>query len=1530
MTTAVKYDLSPPLRELVKQQGPFEPNPKQFTRPEGNEILNKPIVNGFSGDGAVQSVYNLFSPLIPSPVITINGIPNNWGVAPPDAHGEVGPIHYIQMFNLGYQIWNKTTGASILGPIKNNLLWAGFGGPCQTENAGDPVVLHDQMADRWMLTQFTDTGAPFFNCVAISQTSDPTGAYHRYSFSTPSFPDYPKYGIWPDAYYLNTRESGIGVLGNIALERAEMLVGNPAARQVRFTTTETGSGPNGLLPSDMDGSTLPPAGTPNFFVGTQDNDAGAVGDNILLYKFHVDWVTTANSTFTGPTVIPVAPFNSFLSTCAGRSCIPQLGTTNQLDHLGYRQRPTFRLAYRNFGTHASLVTNQSVEASPGMAGVRWYELRSTPPTVDPTLFQQGTYNPGSTDGIFRWMGSIAMDHVGNMALGYSVSNASLFPGVRYTGRLASDPLGTMPQGEGTIVNGTGSQTAGGNRWGDYSSMNVDPVDDCTFWYTTEWVPTTSASGWRGIGGAFKFPDCSQGTPTPTVTGTPPTATRTTTSTNTVPVPTATATVCASNYTFTSATGGVIVPGTVDIGNHGDDVITSVTLPFAYTVYDMSFTTVNVSSNGNLQFNSAITGLNDYINACLPVTDRAYSYTIYAFWDDQITAPAGKGVFSSVTGVAPNRIFGLDFRTCGFSTATTCAAGTDTNYQIRLYEGQTKFDIIYGVMGLTGSSATTGVQKNTTVFAQYTCNTAIAAGTIVTGTLGSCATATPGGATATATSPAPTATATTCAAQPAWQSGPSQAPGRYTQQGAVGSDGNFYVAGGQDAANAIVGDFSRFNSGSNTWTSLGNIPAPAGQVSVGAAGTKIYVAGGFVGGTAITSTLRIYDIPSNTWTFGASMPASVEAAAGVVLSGKFYVIGGDDFNASVNSNYIYDIALGTWSTGPTLPAVRTNLNGTAAGGLVYVYGGADAAFAGVNSLYSFNPGTSTWTTLLSNPLGTNNGNYAPVTTYGAGTLLVAGGSSVSGTGAFIPHNFTYLYNIAGNSWSAGPNMISPRTGHALGTLNDGRVIAYSGLNASPATVTTTSELLAPAGGCVTPTVGPSSTPVNTAVATNTVPPTVAATATTCAVTNVVADGGFEGGTPSASWTEKSTNFGTPLCDAACGNGGGTAGQRTGAWWVWFGGTADEEDGAVSQTVNIPAGGATLQFYLWIGAHSGLGTADFMRVLVGGTEVFRADDTNTEYDAGYTLVTVPIAATGNVILRFEEHNDAGTDVINFNVDDVTLNTGGGCATATVGASSTATTQATAVATSTTGATSVASSTATVGPTACPIQYVDVPPGSEFYPYIRCLACRKIANGYACGGPGEPCDPNNTGYFRPFMSITRGQIAKMVSNAAGFGEDPGPQIFEDVPVSHPFYAFINRLTMRGHMGGYACGGPGEPCVPPGNRPYFRSGANATRGQVSKIVANAAGITTPIPAGTQTYEDVPSSNPFWVYIERLSALGVMGGYLCGGTGEPCVPPGNRPYFRPFAEITRAQTSKIVANTFYPNCQTPVRSPSKERVKNR
>jgi hypothetical protein len=206
--------------------------------------------------------------------------------------------------------------------------------------------------------------------------------------------------------------------------------------------------------------------------------------------------------------------------------------------------------------------------------------------------------------------------------------------------------------------------------------------------------------------------------------------------------------------------------------------------------------------------------------------------------------------------------------------------------------------------------------------------------------------------------------------------------------------------------------------------------------------------------------------------------------------------------------------------------------------------------------------------------------------------------------------------------------------------------------------------------------------------------------------------------------------------------------------------------------------------------------------------------------------------------------------------------------------------------------------------------VPPEHTFYESIRCLACRQIINGYSSGcETGNPC-------FRPGNNVTRGQVAKMASNSAGFSEPAGAQQYQDVPPGHTFYDFIWRLTDRGLVNGYPCGGPGEPCVAPGNLPYFRPGADVTRGQLSKIVANAAGLTQP--PGAQQYQDVPPGHTFYDFIWRLTALGVMQGYPCGGIGEPCVPPGNLPYFRPGANATRGQTSKIVANTFFPECSTP------------
>jgi hypothetical protein len=218
------------------------------------------------------------------------------------------------------------------------------------------------------------------------------------------------------------------------------------------------------------------------------------------------------------------------------------------------------------------------------------------------------------------------------------------------------------------------------------------------------------------------------------------------------------------------------------------------------------------------------------------------------------------------------------------------------------------------------------------------------------------------------------------------------------------------------------------------------------------------------------------------------------------------------------------------------------------------------------------------------------------------------------------------------------------------------------------------------------------------------------------------------------------------------------------------------------------------------------------------------------------------------------------------------------------------------------------ATATPTQCAIEFTDVPVGSTFYPFVRCMACMGIINGYSTGcETGNPC-------FRPGNNVTRGQLSKIVSNAAGFDDDPGGRQFEDVAEGSTFYDFVQRLANRGIVSGYACGPSGEPCVPPGNLPYFRPNARVTRGQISKIVSEAAGYSDP--PGAQQFEDVVPGSTFYDWIWRLADRGIMSGYACGGAGEPCVPPGNRPYFRPGNHATRGQASKIVANTFFPDCE--------------
>jgi len=414
--------------------------------------------------------------------------------APPDTNGAIGATQYVQWVNESFAVFSKA-GTLLAGPTAGNTLFQALGAthPCAAHNDGDPIAQYDKAADRWVLTQFSVTSGAtqgFWQCVAVSQTSDATGAYNLYAFNygTVQFNDYPKVGVWNNSYLVtyNIFNNGATFAGSklCALDRASMIAGTPAT-QICFQLSNAFGG---VLPSDIDGLTPPPTGSPAYFLNFGTN-------SLNLWTVSNINFTAGTATLAGPTVLPVA---AFAAACNGGTCIPQLGTAQQLDSLA--DRLMYRLAYRNFGDHEALVVNHSVTAAPG-TGIRWYEIRS--PGAAPTVFQQGTFAPDSS---FRWMGSAAMDHVGNIAVGYSVSSSALNPSIRFTARAPTDPLGTLGT-ELSIQAGTGSQLTGLTRWGDYSSISVDPVDDCTMWYTTEYLKANGTFNWSTRIANFKFAGC---------------------------------------------------------------------------------------------------------------------------------------------------------------------------------------------------------------------------------------------------------------------------------------------------------------------------------------------------------------------------------------------------------------------------------------------------------------------------------------------------------------------------------------------------------------------------------------------------------------------------------------------------------------------------------------------------------------------------------------------------------------------------------------------------------------------------------------------------------------------------------------------------------------------------------------------------------------------------------------------------------------------------------------------------------------
>ncbi|MGH8102684.1 MAG: dockerin type I domain-containing protein [Chthoniobacterales bacterium] len=475
----------------------------------------------------VKAVRQAMQPsTMPAPIATYAGIGRaNSGCSclPPDTNGDVGPNHYIQAVNVSFTILDKS-GNTLVGPTTYNSLFSLMGAtPCGlNQNQGDPVVFYDHMADRWVISDFafpSFPGVSFYQCVAVSKTSDPVaGGWWLYAVqvdpANPTFlGDYPKFGLWPDAYYFavnqfsnNTTFNGFRVF---ALDRNSMINGGPA-NTVAFSVDATNAGDTySLVPATFRTGSPPPTGRDQFFVSVDSPSFGGITlTQVHAWKFHVDFVNPANSTFgVGPNHQPNAQItvNGFVDafTNTTSNLVPQPGTSAKLDTLG--DKIMYPLVYQNLSGAESLWADQTIMLNypNGPTAVRWYQFDVTGGNFPATPVRQQDWTNGG-DGLFRWMPSIAVDAQGNAVIGYSASSSAVSASIRYAGRLATDPSNNLGQGEAIMINGGGSQTSSSGRWGDYSMTGVDPADGMTFWHTHEYYTATSSSTWATRIGKFRF------------------------------------------------------------------------------------------------------------------------------------------------------------------------------------------------------------------------------------------------------------------------------------------------------------------------------------------------------------------------------------------------------------------------------------------------------------------------------------------------------------------------------------------------------------------------------------------------------------------------------------------------------------------------------------------------------------------------------------------------------------------------------------------------------------------------------------------------------------------------------------------------------------------------------------------------------------------------------------------------------------------------------------------------------------------
>ncbi|MBK6964641.1 MAG: T9SS type A sorting domain-containing protein [Bacteroidales bacterium] len=447
-------------------------NPKLRTRYYPYEATALPK----GPDAAWQKLMGQNKSAASDPLVNFQG--QNSPYFPPDENGTAGPDHYMQTVNTTYAIYSKT-GTLLAGPTDMNELFGTV--PGSSCNDGDPIILYDEMADRWMAAEFSLCQNPDRMLVAISATNDPTGTWYQYSFNMNGMPDYEKFGIWPDGYYMGTNtSSGTDIY---VFEREVMLAGGTNPKMVSFDNQWRPGSVDGFMmvpPVDNDGPAAP-AGSPGIFIAQQDDAFSGSSDQLWIYELDVDWTTTTNSTFTRVQQIDVTPYDSNFGN--NWNNIKQPNTSQELD--GVPQVIMNVPQYRNFGSYQTIVCCHTVDVdATDHAGIRWYELRKT--TGEWTVRQTGTYAP---DEHSRWMGSVMLNGSNEIGLGYSISSTTVFPGIRYTGQTEEEynnANGVMDVPEGIILEGTSSQT-GANRWGDYSLLCVDPADDETFWYTNQYV-----------------------------------------------------------------------------------------------------------------------------------------------------------------------------------------------------------------------------------------------------------------------------------------------------------------------------------------------------------------------------------------------------------------------------------------------------------------------------------------------------------------------------------------------------------------------------------------------------------------------------------------------------------------------------------------------------------------------------------------------------------------------------------------------------------------------------------------------------------------------------------------------------------------------------------------------------------------------------------------------------------------------------------------------------------------------------------